>query len=31
MDPQLYVLLADLAAAADAEPRYEIISGLPRL
>ncbi len=27
MDPQLYVLLADLAAAADAEPRYEIISG----
>lgn len=26
MDPQLYVLLADLAAAADAAPRYEIIS-----
>ena len=27
MDPQLYVLLADLAAAAGVEPRYEIISG----
>jgi uncharacterized protein YcbK (DUF882 family) len=27
MDPQLYVLLVDLAAAADHEPRYEIISG----
>jgi uncharacterized protein YcbK (DUF882 family) len=27
MDPQLYVLLVDLAAAADTEPRYEIISG----
>ncbi|MBX5462238.1 MAG: DUF882 domain-containing protein [Steroidobacteraceae bacterium] len=27
MDRQLYVLLADLAAAAHAEPRYEIISG----
>jgi len=27
MDPQLFVLLADLAAAADVEPRYEIISG----
>lgn len=26
MDPQLYVLLADLAAAADVEPHYEIIS-----
>jgi uncharacterized protein YcbK (DUF882 family) len=26
MDPQLYVLLVDLAAAADHEPRYEIIS-----
>jgi uncharacterized protein YcbK (DUF882 family) len=27
MDPQLYVLLADLAAAAGVEPRYDIISG----
>ena len=27
MDPQLYVLLVDLAAAAGVEPRYEIISG----
>src|SRR5262245_60878748 len=27
MDPQLFALLADLAAAAGAEPRYEIISG----
>jgi uncharacterized protein YcbK (DUF882 family) len=27
MDPGLYVLLADLAAAAGHEPRYEIISG----
>jgi uncharacterized protein YcbK (DUF882 family) len=27
MDPQLYALLAELAAAARAEPRYEIISG----
>jgi uncharacterized protein YcbK (DUF882 family) len=27
MDPQLFVLLADLAAAAEVEPRYEIISG----
>ncbi|HVY82558.1 MAG TPA: DUF882 domain-containing protein [Steroidobacteraceae bacterium] len=27
MDPQLFVLLADLAAAAGVEPRYEIISG----
>jgi uncharacterized protein YcbK (DUF882 family) len=27
MDPQLYVLLADLAAAAGVEPRYQIISG----
>jgi len=27
MDRQLYVLLADLAAAAHVEPRYEIISG----
>jgi uncharacterized protein YcbK (DUF882 family) len=26
MDPQLYVLLVDLAAAAGVEPRYEIIS-----
>jgi uncharacterized protein YcbK (DUF882 family) len=27
MDPQLYVLLVDLAAAAEVEPRYDIISG----
>jgi uncharacterized protein YcbK (DUF882 family) len=27
MDPQLYVLLVDLAAAAGVEPRYQIISG----
>src|SRR5262245_48961394 len=27
MDPQLYVLLADLAAAADVEPHYDVISG----
>jgi uncharacterized protein YcbK (DUF882 family) len=27
MDPQLFVLLADLAAAAGVEPHYEIISG----
>ncbi|MEP7242384.1 MAG: DUF882 domain-containing protein, partial [Gammaproteobacteria bacterium] len=27
MDPKLFVLLADLAAAAEAEPRYDIISG----
>jgi uncharacterized protein YcbK (DUF882 family) len=27
MDPQLFVLLADLAAAAGVEPSYEIISG----
>jgi len=27
MDPDLYVLLVDVAAAAGAEPRYEIISG----
>jgi uncharacterized protein YcbK (DUF882 family) len=27
MDPQLYVLLVDLAAAAGTEPRYQIISG----
>lgn len=27
MDPQLYVLLADLAAAAEVEPRYDVISG----
>ena len=27
MDPNLYVLLVDVAAAAGAEPRYEIISG----
>ncbi|HEU4627758.1 MAG TPA: DUF882 domain-containing protein [Steroidobacteraceae bacterium] len=27
MDPQLFVLLADLAAAAEVEPRYDIISG----
>ena len=27
MDPQLYVLLVDLAAAAGVEPRYDIISG----
>ena len=27
MDPQLFVLLADLAAAAGVEPRYDIISG----
>jgi uncharacterized protein YcbK (DUF882 family) len=27
MDPQLFVLLVDLAAAAEVEPRYEIISG----
>ena len=27
MDPQLYALLADLAAAAEVEPRYDIISG----
>ena len=27
MDPQLFVLLADLAAVAGHEPRYEIISG----
>ena len=27
MDPQLFVLLVDLAASADVEPRYEIISG----
>ncbi len=27
MDPQLYVLLVDLATAAGVEPRYEIISG----
>ena len=27
MDPQLFVLLVDLAASANTEPRYEIISG----
>jgi uncharacterized protein YcbK (DUF882 family) len=27
IDPELYVLLVDVAAAAGAEPRYEIISG----
>jgi uncharacterized protein YcbK (DUF882 family) len=27
MDPQLYVLLVDLAAEAGVEPRYEVISG----
>ncbi len=27
MDPQLFVLLADLAAAANTDPNYEIISG----
>ncbi len=27
MDPQLFVLLADLAASAGVEPRYQIISG----
>ena len=27
MDPQLFVLLADLATAAGVEPHYEIISG----
>jgi uncharacterized protein YcbK (DUF882 family) len=27
MDPQLFVLLVDLAASAKVEPRYEIISG----
>jgi len=27
MDPQLFVLLADLAASANVDPRYEIISG----
>jgi uncharacterized protein YcbK (DUF882 family) len=27
MDPQLFVLLVDLAAVAEVEPRYEIISG----
>ena len=27
MDPQLFVLLADLAASANVEPHYEIISG----
>ncbi len=27
MDPQLFVLLADLAATAGVEPRYEMISG----
>jgi uncharacterized protein YcbK (DUF882 family) len=27
MDPQLFVLLVDLAAAANVAPRYEIISG----
>ena len=27
MDPQLFVLLVDLAAAAGTEPRYQIISG----
>jgi uncharacterized protein YcbK (DUF882 family) len=27
MDPQLFVLLVDLAAAASVEPRYEIVSG----
>jgi uncharacterized protein YcbK (DUF882 family) len=27
MDPQLYVLLAELAAVAEVEPRYDIISG----
>ena len=27
MDPQLFVLLVDLAASANVEPRYEIISG----
>jgi len=27
MDPNLYVLLVDVAAAAGSEPRYEIISG----
>lgn len=27
MDPRLYTMLADLAAAADREPRFEIISG----
>jgi len=27
MDPQLFVLLVDLAAAAGTEPRYDIISG----
>lgn len=27
MDPQLFVLLADLAQSAGVEPRYEIISG----
>jgi uncharacterized protein YcbK (DUF882 family) len=27
MDPELYVLLADLAAAAGVEPKYQIISG----
>lgn len=27
MDPQLFVLLTDLAASAHVEPRYEIISG----
>lgn len=27
MDPKLYVLLVDVAAAAGSEPRYEIISG----
>ncbi len=29
MDPQLFVLLVDLAASADVEPHYDIISGIP--